>query len=371
MADLVRLAYYPFLPEVRDVVRELGPDPQDLLAGRAYDGVRRRAEERVKRAFGSDLIETGDVGSEHRALEEILSHAVARMLLVCLGDRIVASRYAAKEAARVRRVLKTEEDPVVEDMAATLGVPFDAGVDGWRIHFSDLLKRVPSKPEWKLVLQTLRAGWVDLDRRGLEGLVEEALRRRLETELHREMGKSAATDMVTMLAPVLDRLRPDLEEARKDWNTGDFGPVREGAFPPCIQQLFEQMKAGAMIPHHGRFAFASFLGTIGMSADQILDFMTQIPNFNREKSEYQIRHIAGELSVEAYTPPSCGTMQTNGICPLERRDEICGRIKHPLSYYRIKQKRVAAPVEDKRSKLTKPAPAPAKTVAESETEASS
>lgn len=350
VADLVRLAYYPFLPEVRDVVRELGPAPDDLLTGRNYDSVRRRAEERVARSFTKDVIETGDVGSDHRALEEILSHGVARMLIVALGDRIVASRYAAKEAARVRRALKTEEDDVVEDMCETLRLPIEPVGDGWRIHFSDVLKHAPSRDEWKLVLLTLEDGWVALDRRKLEGLVEEALRRRVEAELHREMAKPPATDLVAMLDPVIARLKPDLEEARKDWNTGDFGPVREGAFPPCIQQLFEQMKAGAMIPHHGRFAFASFLGTIGMSADQILDYMTQIPNFSREKSEYQIRHIAGELSVDAYTPPSCATMQTNGICPLERRDEICATIKHPLSYYRKKQKRMPKPVEDKTTK---------------------
>ncbi len=353
MADIVRLAYYPFLPEVRDVVRELGPDPLDLLTAGSYASVRKRAEERVARSFTKDVIETGDVGSEHRALEEILSHGVARMILVALGDRIVASRYASKEAARVRRALKTEDESVVEEMADVLGVPYESDGESWRIHFSDLLKHAPSKQDWKLVLQTLNQGWAALDRRKLEGLVEEALRKRLESELHAEMKRPAATDLVAMLEPILERLKPDLEEARKDWNTGDFGPVREGAFPPCIQQLFEQMKAGQMIPHHGRFAFASFLGTIGMSADQILDYMTQIPNFSRDKSEYQIRHIAGELSVEAYTPPSCGTMQTNGICPLERRDEICATIKHPLGYYRKKQKRMAPPVEDKTSKKSK------------------
>ncbi|MCA1812207.1 MAG: hypothetical protein LC623_09395, partial [Halobacteriales archaeon] len=36
----------------------------------------------------------------------------------------------------------------------------------------------------------------------------------------------------------------------------------------------------------------------------------------------------------AYTPPGCGTMQTNGVCPLAKRDGLCFRIKHPLSYYR-------------------------------------
>ncbi len=349
MADLVRLAYYPFLPEVRDVVRELGPDPGDLLNSSVYADVRRRAEERVRRSFGADVIETGDVAGDHRALEEILSHGVARMLIVCLGDRMVASRYASKEAARVRRALRTEPEERLWEMAELLGVPIDH-TGGPRIHFADLLRHAPATQEWKLVLRTVENGWVDLTPRDVGGLCEEALRRRIESELHGEMKTPAPTDLKAALQSYLDRLAPDLAAAKDDWNTGDFGPVRNQAFPPCIVQLFDDMKAGAMIPHHGRFAFASFLGTIGMTADQILDYMTQIPNFNREKSEYQIRHIAGELSVDPYTPPGCGTMQTNGICPLEKRDEICGRIKHPLSYYRIALKRLAPAVEDKTTK---------------------
>ncbi len=347
MADLVRLAYFPFLPEVRDAVRELGPAPQELLTAGNYADVRRRAEERVRRSFGRDLIETGDVGSEHQALTEILSHGVAKMLIVCLQDRIVASRYAAKEAARVRRALRTESEDALLNIASILAVPVDTDNGPWRMHFSDVLKHAPAHPEWKLVLRTLENGWVQLTPRDLGSLCEEALRRRLETELHDEMKAPAPTDLKAALQPYLDKLAPDLLTAKEDWNTGDFGPVKEKAFPPCISQLFDDMKAGAMIPHHGRFAFASFLGTIGMTADAILDYMTSIPNFNREKSEYQIRHIAGELSVDPYTPPSCATMQTNGICPLEKRDEICGRIKHPLSYYRIAHKRVANPVVDK------------------------
>lgn len=355
MADLVRLAYYPFLAEVRDVVRELGPDPGELISGAGYSDVRRRAEDRVRRSFGADLIETGDVAGDHRALEEILSHGVARMLIVCLQDRIVASRYAAKEAARVRRALRTESEEWLLEMASRLEVPLEPVGDGQRMHFSDLLRHSPASSDWKLVLRTLENGWVQMTPRDIGGLCEEALRRRIETELHDEMKSPPPTDLKAALQPYLDRLGPELATAKDDWNTGDFGPVRDGAFPPCIVQLFEDMKAGALIPHHGRFAFASFLGTVGMTADQILDYMTRIPNFNREKSEYQIRHIAGELSVDPYTPPGCGTMQTNGICPLEKRDNICGRIKHPLSYYRIALKGLAKPVEDK---TTPPAEAP-------------
>ena len=59
------------------------------------------------------------------------------------------------------------------------------------------------------------------------------------------------------------------------------------------------------------------------------------PDFNEAVSEYQIKHITGELNgTEGYTPPECATMKTNGIC--FNPDPLCDRIKHPLNYYRIK-----------------------------------
>ncbi|HEX2066674.1 MAG TPA: hypothetical protein VHI93_07670, partial [Candidatus Thermoplasmatota archaeon] len=52
MADLVRLAYYPFLPEVREAVREAGPGLDALLASPLYEGARLRAMERIEGALG-------------------------------------------------------------------------------------------------------------------------------------------------------------------------------------------------------------------------------------------------------------------------------------------------------------------------------
>jgi DNA primase large subunit len=348
VAELVRLAYYPFLPGVREAVRDHGPGMDGLLTGTLYRDTRRRAVGRVLKVLGDGVLESPTIPDESAAVNELLTQGITRMLVAALGDRIVAQRFAAREAARVRRALRSDSELAVTEALDALGVPVDRSTTPWRIHFSDQLAAAPTRQEWKLVLQTVRDGWVDVPRRAAEAFCEEAWRRRLETELLDEIQRRPA-DLRVLLRPYLDELGPELVKAKEDWNTGEFGPVKTQAFPPCIVQLFEDMKAGANVPHHGRFAFASFLGTIGMSADQILDFMTQLPNFSREKSEYQIRHIAGELGVEAYTPPSCATMQTNGVCPLEKRDDICFSIRHPLSYYRKALKRVPAAVADGRT----------------------
>ncbi len=336
MPDLVRLAYDPFLPEVRDTVRELGPDVATLLRSPLYDGVRRRAVERVERALGKTA-PPAQILDERDALQELLSHAVARMLVVLIGDRMLASRYAEAEAALTEASLAGDRDDArLAEAAAALGVAMDLGEGGWRIHMADYLRIAPSEPGWKLVEQGLDRGWLTLGRAGAVRLVREALERKTTRDLESEMKRPLPDEVKAALAPYAEALAPGLEEARESWNTGDFGPVQPGLFPPCVKELFEAMKRGENLPHQGRFAFATFLGTVGWNAEQILDYIAATPNFDREKSRYQIEHLTGQRGVDAYTPPGCSTMQTHGICPLAKRDGLCAKVKHPLSYYRAK-----------------------------------
>lgn len=337
MADLVRLAYYPFLPEVRDAVRELGPDVPTLLGSRLYAGPRRRGLHRVEGAL-ADGFAPAAVTDERSALLELLSVPVARMLAVLSGDKWLIRRYAHAEAVRLEDTLgRDEENGALPRAAEALGVAVRRDGAGWQIHFSDYLGVAPARePAWKLVVQPLDRGWVALDDAQVARLCREALGRRIEAELVAEAARPQPPMVREALAPLLESLGPKIAEAREKFDDGDFGPVRRELFPPCILDLFQQMIDGKMVPHHGRFAMASFLATIGMDAQAILEFFREIPNFDPEKSRYQIEHIAGERSVESYTPPGCAWMQTNGVCPLEKRDALCFKIKHPLSYYRAR-----------------------------------
>lgn len=336
--SLVRLAYYPFLPEVRDAVREAGADLDAVLTSPLYEATRRRAVERIEGALG-DGFRPAVVTDERGALHELLSVPVARMLCVALNEKPLVARYAAAEARRVADVLGKDDDPdAVDTCAQALGLALTAVGEGlWRLHFSAYLRAAPlGDAEWKLIRRPLDKGQVTLDRAECVRLVQEGLQRRITEELDAERGKPMPEPVKAALAPMLARIEPKLEEARESWTSGDFGPVQPGLFPPCIKELFAAMGRAEMVPHHGRFAFATFLGTIGWNSEQIMDYMSTLPNFDREKSRYQIEHVTGQRGVDKYTPPGCGTMQTNGVCPLDKRDGLCFRIKHPLSYYRAK-----------------------------------
>lgn len=333
------MAFYPFLPEVRDAVRELGPDIPTLLTSNLYAGVRRRAMDRLRAALDQQPVETLMVSNDRDALAEIMSVPVARMLAVLLGDRTLVHRYAAAEGQRLETTVKQDPDSLAE-VAASVGVRVHVADDKerpWRMHFADYLVVAPLwEDDWKLIQQPLAGGWLPLNHGQLAALCRHGLSQRIQKELEAEMEKPVHDEVRAPLQEYLDILGPLLAEARKDWNTGDFGPVQDTLFPPCIQAIFQDMAEGKMVTHHARFAIASFLATIGMTANDIQAYFATIPNFDPDKSRYQITHIAGEQGVEKYTPPGCGTMQTNGVCPLERRDNLCFKIKHPLSYYRAR-----------------------------------
>jgi DNA primase large subunit len=338
-AQLVRLAFYPFLPEVRQAVRELGPDLQDVLASPLHAAVRARACERIEGALG-DGIPNMLVVDERTALQELLSVPVARMLCVAIAEKQLTSRYAAAEARRAHDALAADADPeALPRAAAAVGLPLVEDGERFRMHFADYLKAAPSESSWKLVLRTVDKGQVRVDRKDAIRLVQEALSRRIVEELEAERGKPMPGPVQDALEPLVERVTPKLDAARESWTTGDFGPVQPQLFPPCIKEVFEALKRRENVPHHGRFALATFLNTIGWGSEQILDYLSATPNFDREKSRYQIEHVTGQKGVGAYTPPGCATMQTNGVCPLDKRDSVCFTIKHPLSYYRKQLRR--------------------------------
>ncbi|MPN40412.1 hypothetical protein SDC9_187949 [bioreactor metagenome] len=82
-----------------------------------------------------------------------------------------------------------------------------------------------------------------------------------------------------------------------------------------------------------RFAMTSFLLNVGMSVDEILNLFNISPDFDAEKTLYQIEHIAGATG-NVYKPPACDTMRTYGNCV--GKDRLCEKISHPLGYYERK-----------------------------------
>ena len=285
---------------------------------------------------------------------ELASFAVGRMLVAAIGEKQLAMRIARKERHYFEAMLAKEPDARLGRIANELGVPSKyetREVGGTSLEASrteylpyfDLADYLAlpelTDSEWKLVVRLVSRGRVYIPKKHLAEACARRIGAQLESMYVPSVGEKFPADLHEALDSLIDPLQSKIESARGSWSSGDFGPVQPDLFPPCIKEIFEALKRKENVPHHGRFAMATFLNTIGWGSEQILDYLSTTPNFDREKSRYQIEHVTGQKGVQAYTPPGCATMQTNGVCPLDKRDKVCFTIKHPLGYYRKQLRR--------------------------------
>jgi DNA primase large subunit len=331
------LAKYPFMPEAKAWVAESGYVLADLVEDPAYERSRQRALDRVTQALEAGVVEDAPLNNDVLAEIELLSYPLARALVAQIGDPYLVNRYAVAESKLAYQRLKDEDSSDLKAIAGPLGLRFEppASTEMFvRIHFLEYLRNAPTRmAEWKLVNQALEGGYVSLTSTTAVRLMEEALRVRLVDEISDlpKPGPSVAKAFGSRFAQIQMKVAA-LRARFKDEATGE---VRLEAFPPCMNDIWSGIKGHVNIPHMGRFAIVSFLHKLGMDSEAVLEFFSAVPDFDASKSRYQIEHITGKIGGSTeYTPPTCQTMATYGICPLEKRDDLCMQITHPLTYYR-------------------------------------
>lgn len=332
--ELRTIARFPFLEGASEFIRGEGPTLEELLLHPAYEEVRRDGMSRVRRALEEGQIPDGETNTEADSLRELLSYPIARMIVSGVGDAYLIRRYSLAEAEKARRNMTSEDNDFISHVAKDLGMDFR--MDGLvLLHFADYLRysvQMKSK-DWKLVNQRLADGYVRLGRDRFVRVLQEAIQRRMESEL-----PLAVNDQILgALEDKIAEIGKLTEEKKEQYKVEDMGRIRITRVPPCMRDLIRAIQVGKHIPHTGRFALTAFLHNIGLSSDDIFRLYALSPDFQEGKTKYQIGHISGEISGTEYTPPECSTMQSYGLCP--GPDGLCKRIKHPLNYYRIKGKK--------------------------------
>jgi len=185
-------------------------------------------------------------------------------------------------------------------------------------------------PRFKLVNRNVHHGFVEIKKEERYELLRERIRVILRRDLPYKVPKSLC-DMVT---PVTEPIKKTYQEQMLQ----QFGTIEESAFPPCMQALVQALTTGTNLTHAGRFALTTFLHTIGMDVPAIAQLYARSPDFDAEKTMYQVEHITGRGgSGTEYTAPACAAMKTTGLCI--RPDTICEKVNHPLSYYKLKKKK--------------------------------
>jgi len=327
-----KFAYYPFISEASIHVENLGISLDSLLNSRAFRIARVRGIERVKEALDGEIRKPHLFG-EAQALSELLSYPFARMLVACVNDQLFARRYALAEAKAAYNILKYENPTFLLEFGEDFRISVEFKDTYFIMHFTDYIhfSNFLKDPAWKLTNRNFRAGKVSITKEEFTRLLEEAIRERIENyfpipEIPEEVSN--------FCAPYVAEIKDQFEIQKKKFCTTDFGIVDPELFPPCISHALANLKGGMNLAHSMRFAITSFLLSIGMSVDEILNLFNISPDFGAGKTLYQIEHISGSTGIQ-YKPPACDTMRTYGNC--FGKDRLCEKIKHPLSYYEKKK----------------------------------
>ena len=336
MLSDIDLAKYTFTPQAASLVESLAIKVDDLVEP-AFEEVLERAKARVEEAIKEGIVRT----DLRKPSVETMSYPIAIMLVKALGDPFLYRRYATSEAKRSSRLLEKEMDAKLLFLArdsfgwkVTSNEGEDAGRYPLLLHFIDFLRNASGfhDARWKLVNRVLRDGYVRINK------VEAA--RLMEAEVEKRILENLQAGGKLRLSEQLEEHLREIERTLED-NRGKIGvealPVEviSEAFPPCMRRAYEGLISGRKASHMERFALTSFLINIGMDLEKIVKLFVPISDFDDELTRYQVEHIAGlRGSRTKYTPPTCSTLRTHGLCV--NPDDLCGRVRHPLSYYRRK-----------------------------------
>lgn len=340
------MAKYPFISKAAEYMRPLDIEV-DELASSDYDKILDRAEDRIKEAILFNMVSK----EWSNDAVEISSFPIAVMMVAATADSFLKRRYALAEAKRVSDLLKNERDATIMGIAErfnwrirSVKIRVGSLTYNFALHFTDFLKNATAiqDKKWKLVNRLVSNGEVYLTKGESGRLLEEEVRRYIEGKLDTKVGllPQSITDRVDLLKRLFMEKRGKIrfEEFPKG--------LVIAAFPPCIKKLYDTIASGHGISHIGRFALTSFLISIGMTVENVINLFRSLSDFDERMTRYQVEHIAGGRgSRTRYIPPRCDTLRTHGVCP--GMNEICKRIRHPLAYYRRKLRTIKreAPLE--------------------------
>ena len=339
------LSHFPFLKKAQEHIKDIFP-PLDVLLkeerGKIITGL---ALKRINQALSSKR--TVIAHFQHRDDDEIASFVMSRIIASCIPDKNLFDRLTRYEAERSYHFLVSEtgtedgekgwnENTLLDDdgysqISKYVATEFGINITDERMPLPDYVEIISPLHDtrFKLVNRNVHHGFIEIKKEERY----ELLRERIRVILRRDLPYKVPKSLIEQLAPVAEPIKKVYQEQMLQ----QFGIIEESAFPPCMQALILALTAGTNLTHAGRFALTTFIHTIGMDVAGIAQLYARSPDFDPEKTMYQVEHITGRGgSGTEYTAPACAAMKTTGLCI--HPDAVCEKVNHPLSYYKLKKK---------------------------------
>ena len=348
-------AYYPFLKGSKTFLAETGIRFDQFLEDELFLSAREQGLKRVESAIEERTIPEPSLSADRDVLFEILSYILGRLIVAHIGIDSLTRLYALAEATYYQKRLETEEDTdFLLDLLNEIGLDvsqrggqrsipvfaedLEQGSDdgGFSVPFNRYLKctKRMRDPHWKLINQPMERGQVYINKRRLLRLSRELLFDKFFEEIQH---LATPATMNPVFEKNIKRLKNRYMLLKEELKADELGEVAIENIPPCMRSILSFIQSGENVAHAGRFALTAFLHMIGLSNEEILQFNKSSPDFDEKIARYQVDHITGTISTTEYTPQSCKTMVSLGLCV--SKDILCSKIGHPLSYYDAKNEK--------------------------------
>jgi len=339
MYSLEQLAKYPFIHEAKRYMQKEAPTIQELLKDPLYDRARSNAIERLENAFEHKDVGNRALVSETDCIMELLSYPLARMIVVSIHDAFFTRRYALGESVHMYKNLLREPSSFISKIAVEFSININTESESdILVYFTDYLHFAPTRyKKWKMINRQMTNGYISITNREFARLIQEALRLRINNELEEKLPNELASQV---FQEDIQRFRRMVQKIKDKIDSTSIRRLDVEKLPPCLHGLLTSIQAGDNVPHMGRFTVVAFLNSLQLSVTDIIKLFSSAPDFEEERTRYQIENITGTSGSTSYKSPGCGKMKTYGLCPLEKRDAICKTINHPMSYYKKRWKQM-------------------------------
>jgi len=327
------MAKYPFLPQVKQHIAELGIDIAELGS---LEIVVERAKERITVTYEFAAYYYQQPSKKLEV--EIASFPVAILVVAGVNDNTLTERYALSEAKKVYKYLISEKDDEIIlriakffkwDINSSLQTPYT-----YTIHLVNYLNnatggRLVHAPEWKLVNRQVLKGQVYITRKELCRLLQEEVKKHIKDRAQQKVARISQ-----IIQTVVDEIKAEFLKRKP--HLAEFDQIilaEESEYPPCIKNLMDRTVKGQHLSHVERLTLVTYLLHQGVSTDGIINLFSNVADFREDKTRYQVEHLAGQRGSRIkYKPYNCTTLQTHGVC-VNPNDPICQTIRNPLSYH--------------------------------------
>ena len=313
MPELKFYAHYPFTDEAKEYAKK--------IKLQLTDDTLKMGEERIRQALEDGKIKLISSSIESELQSHLASYAASRLILAAWDSMYVRGRVAVCESKAANAYLNSKEDKQANYdsfLAKSFNISFFKENNHFKIPFYDYLMHCPKDIKYKLTNMELQNGLVKITESQKSRILEEAVRKKLEAPSKKLANPSPQIKKaIARLGKYLPREK--LEPIK----------IEQKDFPPCIQKMINDLQNSQNVAHSGRLSLAIYLIRAGLKDEQIAAVFQKAPDYNKETTEYQIKHIRSK----GYSMPACKTMDTYGLCiakcrcnsPLHFRHALHGR----------------------------------------------